>query len=408
MALQINKLSPRKVESVKTPGRHSDGGGLYLNVTETGAKSWLFMYRTSGRRREMGLGSARDVPLGQARKLAAEARQHLANYRDPFSMRAKPSSMTFREAAAALVESMSPSWRNAKHRAQWTMTLTVYCAPIAGLAVSELTTDDVLRVLKPLWLAKPETASRLRGRIERTLDFAKARGMRCGENPARWRGHLDALLPKRLKLTRGHHKAMPFDAVPAFIRQLHTTPGVAAAALRFAILTAARSGEVLGARWGEIDLARRVWTIPPHRMKAAREHRVPLSDRVMEILKAMTKLRMSDFVFPGMKAGQPLSTMALEMVLRRAKVDATVHGFRSSFRDWTGENTAFPRELAEAALAHLVGDQVERAYRRGDALEKRRALMDAWASFCSATKSAKVVPLSKRRRQQLGRSTVHD
>ena len=306
MGLHVNKLSARKVDSLKKAGRHSDGGGLYLNVSGSGAKSWLFMYRKAGRRREMGLGSAREVPLGRARALAADARQHLASGRDPLAVRAKPESMTFGEAAAALVESMSPSWRNEKHRAQWTMTLTVYCAPIAGLAVTEVTTDDVLRVLRPLWLAKPETASRLRGRIERTLDFAKAKGMRSGENPARWRGHLDALLPKRAKLTRGHHKAMPFDEVPDFAVKLREMEGVASAALEFAILTAARSGEILGARWSEVDLSARVWTIPPHRMKGAREHRVPLSDRAVEILNAMQRLRRFGLRLSGHEAGSAI------------------------------------------------------------------------------------------------------
>lgn len=398
MARQFNKLSARKVETLTTPGRHSDGGGLYLAISESGARSWLFMFKKAGRRREMGLGSARAVPLTVARTMAAEARQHVASGRDPLAMRVQPAAMTFRNAAAALVESMSPSWRNAKHHAQWTMTLTVYCAPIAALAVSEISTDDVLRVLKPLWLTKPETASRLRGRIERTLDFAKARGMRSGENPARWRGHLDALLPKRPKLTRGHHKALPFDDVPEFVAKLRERTGPAPAGLEFAILTAARSGEVLGARWQEIDLQARVWTVPAERMKAGREHRVPLSDRAVAILKSMHSQRVSEFVFPGMKADRPLSIMALEMVLRRMKVDATVHGFRSAFRDWTGERTAFPREVAEAALAHLVGDEVERAYRRGDALDKRRGLMDAWASFCASTQQAKIVAFAKRKK----------
>jgi integrase len=222
--------------------------------------------------------------------------------------------------------------------------------------------------------------------------------MRSGENPARWRGHLDALLPKRPKLTRGHHKALPFDDVPDFAAKLRKMDGMAPAALEFAILTAARSGEVLGARWNEVDLAARVWTVPPHRMKGAREHRVPLSDRVVEILTAMQRLRVSDFVFPGMMPDRPLSVMALEMVLRRAKIDATVHGFRSAFRDWTGEQTTFSRELAEAALAHLVGDEVERAYRRGDALEKRRVLMDAWGSFCGRRQRGTVVAFGRSKR----------
>lgn len=399
MGRQIDKLSARKVETLRAAGRHSDGGGLYLNVTEAGGRSWLFMYKVTGRRREMGLGSVRDVPLAQARKLAAQARQQLAAGVDPLSVRRKPTGMTFGEAATALVESMSPSWRNAKHRAQWTMTLNVYCAPLTTMSTSDVSTDDVLRVLKPLWLTKPETASRLRGRIERTLDFAKARGMRSGENPARWRGHLDALLPKRAKLTRGHHKALPFDEVPHFAGQIRSMSGIAPAALEFAILTAARSGEVLGARWSEIDLANRVWTVPAERMKGGREHRVPLSGRTVKIIRAMEAVRSSAFVFPGNKAESPLSSMALEMIMRRARTDATVHGFRSSFRDWSGESTSFPRDVAEAALAHLVGDATERAYRRGDALEKRRALMEAWASFCDGAERGKIVAIAGGRKR---------
>jgi integrase len=299
--------------------------------------------------------------------------------------------MTFGEAADALIESMSPSWRNEKHLAQWTMTLRVYCAPLRPMSVAQVGTDDVLRVLKPLWLSKAETASRLRGRIERVLDFAKARGVRSGENPARWRGHLDAVLPKRGKLTRGHHKALPFDEIPDFMSRVRKMEGVSPRALEFAVLTAARSGEVLGARWQEIDLQAKCWVIPPERMKAARVHRVPLSDRALAILSELGQVRTSEFVFPGLKRAKPLSSMALEMVLRRMQVDATVHGFRSGFRDWAGERTSFPREIAEAALAHLVGDAVERAYRRGDALEKRRRLMTAWAQFCEPSSRGKVI-----------------
>jgi integrase len=395
MGKQVNKLSARAVATVSKPGRHSDGGGLYLNVTESGAKSWLFMYKVAGRRREMGLGPARDVPLARARERAVDARRHLLAGRDPLAMRAKRQTMTFGEAAEALLESMSPSWRNAKHRAQWVMTLRVYGAPLAKLPVTDVMTDDVLRVLKPLWFAKAETASRLRGRIERVLDFAKARGVRSGENPARWRGHLDAILPKRPKLTRGHHKAMPFADVPGFMDALREMEGVAPKALKFTILTAARSGEVLGARWDEIDLDAKLWTVPATRMKGAREHRVPLSGHAVAIVKEMAKVRTSDFVFPGLKPGKPLSGM--EKLLRRAKADVTVHGYRSAFRDWAGERTSFPREIAEAALGHLVGDAVERAYRRGDALDKRRKLMDAWASFCSSSGGANVVAFAKRK-----------
>jgi integrase len=263
--------------------------------------------------------------------------------------------------------------------------------------LDEIRTDDVLAALKPIWQTKSETASRLRGRIERVLDAAKARGLRSGENPARWRGHLDHLLPKRQKLTRGHHPALPYLDVPAFVADLRNRETVAALALEFTILNASRTGEVLGAKWDEIDREAAIWTIPRERMKAGREHRVPLTDRGLEILDAVEKVRTGDYVFPGQRRGKPLSGMAMEMLLRRMKIEkATVHGFRSSFRDWAGECTPFPREIAEAALAHTVGDETERAYRRGDALEKRRKLMAAWAAFCEPKEKSNVVPLARR------------
>ncbi|MBZ6079177.1 tyrosine-type recombinase/integrase [Microvirga puerhi] len=392
---RLHKLSARTVATLDRPGRHSDGGGLYLSISPSGARSWVFMWKVAGKRREMGLGPLRDVPLAKARQRAADARQKLVDGLDPIAARARPKVMTFGEAADALIKSMSSSWRNEKHRAQWVMTLTTYCAPLREKLIDAVATEDVLNVLMPLWTTKPETASRLRGRIERVFDFAQARGQRSGENPARWRGHLDAILPKRAKLTRGHHKALPFTDVPDFMAVLRQQEGVAARALEFAILTAARSGEVLGARWDEIDLERGLWTVPRERMKAGREHRVPLSARSVEILRELEQVRLNAFVFPGMKREKPLSAMALEMVLRRMKVDATVHGFRSAFRDWAGERTSFPREIAEAALAHLVGDAIERAYRRGDALEKRRRLMDAWARFCGPISEAPVVVLKR-------------
>jgi Arm DNA-binding domain len=262
MSKQLHTLSARTVATLTKPGRHSDGGGLYLSISPSGARSWVFMWKVAGKRREMGLGSLRDVPLAKARQRAAEARQKLVDGVDPIATREKPQVMTFGEAADALIESMSPSWRNEKHRAQWTMTLTVYCEPLRSMSVAEIGTEDILKVLKPLWTTKPETASRLRGRIERVFDFARARGQRSGENPARWRGHFDAILPKMAKLTRGHHKAMPFDEVPVFMAALRERKGIAPRALEFAILTAARSGEVLGARWDEVNLQAAVWTVP--------------------------------------------------------------------------------------------------------------------------------------------------
>jgi integrase len=287
---------------------------------------------------------------------------------------------------------MRPSWRNDKHVAQWEMTLRDYAAPLRRLPVDKISTDDVLLALKPIWSKKAETASRLRGRIERVLDAAKAQGLRSGENPARWRGHLDQLLPQRQQLARGHHAAMSYADVPSFMADLQSRQATAALALEFAILTAARSGEVLGARWVEFDFERAVWTIPAARMKAGREHRVPLSRRALKIVKAMHQVRDGDFVFPGQKAAMPLSVMALGMVLRRMSIkDATVHGFRSAFRDWAAECTNFTNEVCEAALAHVIANKVEAAYRRGDLFDKRRKLMEAWAVFCAAPKAGKVV-----------------
>jgi integrase len=411
MGKQVKRLNARFVQSVTDPGRHADGDGLYLNVTESGAKSWVFMWKVKGRRREMGLGPLRDVSLSEARTDADAARKQVRAGMDPIAARDRRKEMSFGDAADALIASKSPSWRNEKHRAQWSMTLKVYCNDIRTRPVADVSTEDVLKVLKPIWQTKAETASRLRGRIERVLDFAKAKGLRSGENPARWRGHLDAILPKPQKLTRGHHAAMAFDDVPAFMSMLTGLAGVSGRALQFLILTAARTGEVREATWREFDFKAKVWTIPANRMKAGREHRVPLSAGSVAILAEMRGLatvgQLDDaspdadsYVFPGARVGRPLSVMALEMVLRRAKVDVTTHGFRSAFRDWCGERTTFPREVAEAALAHLVGDDVERAYRRGDALEKRRKLMDAWHRFCAQSNATNVVPMTKASRSR--------
>jgi integrase len=304
---------------------------------------------------------------------------------------------TFGTVADALMAAKESEWRNPKHRAQWRMTLETYAAPLWPRPVDEIDTAAVLAVLKPLWQAKPETASRLRGRIEAVLDAAKAQGHRSGENPAAWRGHLAHLLPKRGKLTRGHHAAMAYADVPAFVAQLREREALAALALEFCILTAARSGEVLGARWSEVDLVAKVWTVPAERMKATREHRIPLSDRAVAILEKLAEARAGELVFPGQRANKPLSTMAMEMVLRRMKIEgATVHGFRSAFRDWAGNETHFPREVAEAALAHVIGDKAEQAYRRGDALEKRCGLMEAWSQHCEPKTMSNVVTIANR------------
>jgi integrase len=392
MARKINRLNARAVVTITKHGRHADGGGLYLSISPNGGRRWVFLYRWHGKPTEIGFGSARDVKLARARELADQARAKLAEGINPKDARRPLEGSTFGECADQVIEAMRPAWRSGKHAAQWEMTLRDYAAPLRRLPIDKITTDDVLSVLKPLWNEKPETASRLRGRIERVLDAGKAQGLRMGENPARWRGHLDQLLPRRQQLTRGHHAAMDYAEVPSFMNKLQTRQATAAAALEFAILTAARSGEVLGARWEEFDRDRTVWTIPAERMKAGREHRVPLSRRALKIVKAMYEARDSDFVFPGQKLGKPLSGMALEMVLRRMKIDGvTVHGFRSAFRDWAAECTNFTNEVCEAALAHVIENKAEAAYRRGDLFDKRRKLMEAWATYCVTPKASKVV-----------------
>ena len=386
--MAIGKLTARAVATAK-PGRHGDGGGLWLIVAETGAKRWAYRFTIEGKVSELGLGGFPEVSLELARDKAAEARKLAKAGKSPVEARreaerAEDGKPTFGKCADDFLAAKSSEWRNEKHRAQWAMTLTKYAEPLRSKPVDEIDTEAVLEVLTPLWQKTPETASRLRGRIETVLDAARARGFipRNEANPARWRGHLDKLLPKPSKLSRGHHAALPYAELPAFIARLREREALAALALEFAVLTAARSGEVLEARWNEIDLAAKVWTVPAIRMKAGREHRVPLSGRALEILGKLSETRTGEYVFPGQRAGRPLSNMAMEMVLRRMGVDGvTVHGMRSAFRDWAGNETHFAREVAEAALAHVVGDKAEQAYRRGDALEKRRELMEAWARY---------------------------
>jgi integrase len=399
VARAIRKLTDVAVRSAKNAGRYSDGGGLYLNVGPGGSKSWLFLWTPAGgKRREMGLGPYPAVSLAAAREKAEACRRLAAEGRDPIAERDRLTAQSFRQAAEACVAALEPSWRNPKHRDQWRMTLSIqrdasrhlmdsgYCQPLRDRPVAEVTTSDVLAVLQPIWSKKPETAVRLRGRIERVLDFAAVQGWRSGENPARWRGHLQNALAPRLKAAQSHHAAMPYADLPAFVGRLQALPGMSAAALEFLILTAARSGEVRGMIWPEIDFATKIWTVPGSRMKAGRTHRVPLSNRAVEILVDLEQKQSSEFVFPGEKRGAPLSIMALTMLMRRMKVGhLTPHGFRSSFRDWVGDETEFPREIAEAALAHAVGDEVERSYRRSDALERRRALMLAWEAFLCTT-----------------------
>ncbi|MCW2315707.1 integrase [Rhodoblastus acidophilus] len=393
------KLTARKVATAK-PGRHGDGAGLWLAVASTGAKKWVFRFSFGGKVTEMGLGSAEVVGLAQARERATEARQMVAAGKNPIVEKRQAKEKhaarsTFGDVADDLLAAKASEWRNEKHKAQWKMTLEVYAAPLRPKPVDEIDTEAVLSVLRPIWLEKPETASRLRGRIETVLDAARAKGHipRNEANPARWRGHLDKLLPKRPKLSRGHHAAMDYADVPAFIVQLRERTATAALALEFTILTAVRAGEMRGAQWDEFDLEKKLWTIPANRMKAAREHRVPLSDRAAAIVAAMAEAKTGDFVFPGATGEKPLSVMALDMLLRRMGQAVTTHGFRSSFRDWAGNETHFAREVAEAALSHVIGDKAEQAYRRSDALEKRRALMDAWARHCEAVDASNVIPM---------------
>lgn len=409
MARTVKRLSDRTVKTITKPGRHADGDGLYLSVSPDGSRCrWVFLFRQRrpgdagpGKLREKGLGSAISVSLKEARHAAAKVRDTIKQGFDPLAPEiAEQRVPTFGEVADEVIASRGSGFRNTKHRAQWKMTLTTYAAELRELPVNAITTDDVLKVLKPLWAKVPETASRLRGRVEKVLNAAKAKGHRTGENPALWRGHLDHLLPKRQKLTRGHHKALPYEKVPELVGRLRNSGSISALCLEFTILIAARTGEAVGARWEEFDLQDGVWTVPATRMKAGLEHRVPLSPRALAIVREMAKARVSDFVFPGQEVLRPsargkgippkergLSNMAMTLVMRRMKVDATVHGFRSAFRDWAAESTSVPREVAEAALAHVLENKVEAAYRRSDLFAKRRRLMTSWAKHCDPVQS---------------------
>jgi integrase len=397
-------LTARQVQT-KGPGLYADGGGLYLRVTPTEARMWLYRFQMHGRRRDMGLGPTDLYSLAEARQKALEARKLVAEGVDPIEARqAKRSAaavdaakgMTFRACAEAYINAHRSGWRNPKHAAQWPATLDAYAYPHFGsLPVQAVDVGLVLKAVEPIWTEKPETASRVRGRIESVLDWATARGNRQGENPARWRSHLENLLPPRSKVRRvEHHAALPYAEIAAFVADLRQQEGIGARALEFAILTAARTGEVIGARWDEINLAERLWTVPAERMKAGKEHRAPLSDAALAIVEKMAAIRQGDHVFPGGKAERPISNMAMLMSLRRmGRGDLTAHGFRSTFRDWAAEATNFPAEVAEMALAHTVGDKLEAAYRRGDLFEKRREIMAAWANFIDRDKTATVVPM---------------
>jgi len=406
MGRQVEKLSALTVSRAKARGYLGDGGGLYLQVSASGSKSWVFRFKDHGRLREMGLGSVHAIGLAEARKRATACRQMRLDGTDPIAvkkagkLKAKleaARAMTFQQCAEAYIEAHKAGWQNAKHAAQWTSTLKTYAYPVFGaLPVQAVDVALIAKVLEPIWTTKTETASRLRGRIERVLDWATVRGHCQGDNPARWRGHLDQLLPARSRVRKvQHHAALAYAEVGQFMADLRGQDTTSALALEFLILTATRTAEVIGATWSEADLDAAVWTIPAERMKAKKEHRVPLSKPALAILKRLYKHRAGEFVFMGAKPGRPLSNMALLMLLERlGRSDLTVHGFRSTFRDWCAESTNFPREVAEHALAHSLPDKVEAAYRRGDLFEKRRHLMAAWARYCGTTEPrGKVVRL---------------
>jgi integrase len=395
----MHKLSQVRIgRAMKRQCSLNDGGGLYFVSRPPNGASWIFRFSRHGKDRWMGIGQYPTVTLGDARARATDARRLLIDDVDPIENRRQQRAqtklqlvrqMTFAQCAALYITSHKTAWRNAKHSAQWDATLKTYVYPLIGsLPVAAVDTSLVMKVLQPIWNAKPETASRLRGRIEAILNWATVSEFRTGLNPARWRGHLDNLLPARNKIARvEHHAALPYVDVPAFMVKLLQQEGVAARAFEFLILTAARTGEVIGARWPEINLREKLWTIPAERMKAGKEHRVPLSPRAVEILEAIRPgpSEADGFVFPGNKANKPLSNMAFLMLLRRMeRVGMTAHGLRSSFRDWCAERTNFPSEVAEMALAHAVGSKVEAAYRRGDLYGKRQQLMDHWATFCAS------------------------
>ncbi len=393
MPRKAKELSALVVGRLTQSGHHPVGGvaGLYLYVAEGGARSWVLRVMVGEKRRHLGLGGFPDVPLAMAREKARKARDDIEAGIDPVARRQAAASAlrasqvaetTFKKAAEAYIRAHGDTWKNAKHEQQWTNTLTTYAYPVVGhLGMQHIGQEHILKILEPIWKDKTETASRLRGRLESVIDWATVRGYRKGDNPARWKGHLDKLLAAPGKIQKVvHHPALPVADMPKFMADLRQREGTSARALDFTILTAVRSGETRGATWAEIDKKAKVWTIPAERMKAGREHRVPLSDAAMQLIDKLVKGEGNDHLFPAPRGGA-LSDMALTAVMRRMKVPAVPHGFRSTFRDWAGEHTHHPREVAEQALAHTIESKVEAAYRRGDALEKRRVLMKDWADF---------------------------
>ncbi|PDT60534.1 integrase [Bradyrhizobium diazoefficiens] len=394
---RIRVLTALKIKQNLKPGMYADGLGLYLKVRPGSSKSWIFRYRISGKLRDMGLGPFHTVSLAEAREKAEVCRVMRLKGLDPLEQRLKEQqartveaaeAMTFEKCAETYIATHKDGWKNSKHADQWTTTLKTYVYPIfKDRPVAAIDNDLVLRVLQPIWKEKTETASRIRGRIERILDWARVMKFRAGENPARWKGHLDHLLAKRSRVASiNHHAALPIDATPDFVQILRREKTIVARAFEFCILNATRTGETLGMRWGEYDEKAQLWTVPGARMKAGRDHRIPLAERSRIILAEMQEIRTSDFVFPGGIKERPLSSMAFLMLLRRLeRQDITAHGFRSTFRDWAAERTDFPNEVVEMALAHTIGNKVEAAYRRGDLFDKRRQLADAWAAFCAET-----------------------
>lgn len=412
MAGKVERLNALTVKRTTAPGLYADGAGLYLQVTASGARSWIFRFRWQGGRRDMGLGSLEAVPLAKARQKATEARQALADGIDPIAARDAAraaeaaelaKSKTFKDAAETYIADRKSAWTNPKHAAQWESTLATYAYPEIGkLPVGEIDVGHITSILRPIWAKKPETARRLRGRIEAVLDSAKAHGWRTGDNPARWRESLKSILPAYTELaTVEHHPALPYAEIGAFVAELRKQSGLASRALEFLILTATRTAETTGARWAEIDLAKAEWSIPKERMKTRKKmkgpHRVPLSPRAVELLRDLSRGKTGEFVFPGLKPGKHLSNGAFLAVLERmGRGDITAHGFRSTFRDWAAEQTNYPRDVAEMALAHAIGDKVEAAYRRGDLFAKRARMMADWAKHCdTVAKAGNVVAIRK-------------
>lgn len=393
MPRKARELSALEVRRLTAPGRWSVGGvdGLALQVTSPDARSWVLRVTAAGKQRELGLGSFPSVTLTEARERARSLRAQLSSGQDPVAERQaarsaaaaeRAAQQTFETLAGQYIAQHASGWKNSKHTAQWTATLKTYVEPVIGnLLVRDITTAHVIKILDPIWLTKTETATRVRSRLELVLDFAAARGLREGPNPARWRGNLDAALPKPARVAKvQHHPAVPVADVAAVMIRLRRQQGMGARALEFAVLTAARSGEIRGATWAELDLEKALWTVPAARMKAGREHRVPLTAPALALLAALPKGKADEPVFAAPRGGM-LSDMTLSAVMRRMALDAVPHGFRSTFRDWAAECTDYPAEVAEMALAHAVGDKVEAAYRRGDLFEKRRQMMDDWAAF---------------------------